>query len=150
GDAAILCLAVLFHDCALHLSEAGFRELIFGDASARIFFPFDEQNWRECWDDFYFSARRWDDSNLINVFGADKDGAPRAHVRNPFDSWNNLTEGDRRLIGQFIRLHHARLAHQVAVYGVPGYQGAAIEIPQALSNELRDIAGLIARSHNLP
>lgn len=34
-DAAILILAALLHDAALHLSEAAFRELIIGDSSKK-------------------------------------------------------------------------------------------------------------------
>ena len=150
ADAAILTMAVLFHDCAMHISEAGFYELIFGAAEKNYVEPFDCVTWRAIWDSFYFSARRWDDAKLIGVFGADDNGLPRAHVRDPFSCWNNLSEADRRLIGEFIRFYHARLAHEVAIFGVPGHCGIAIQPSQDLSLELRDIAGLVARSHNLP
>jgi hypothetical protein len=41
-------------------------------------------------------------------------------VRDPFPHYSNLAESDRKLIGEFIRRHHPRLAHEFAVFGVPG------------------------------
>jgi hypothetical protein len=55
---------------------------------------------------------------------------------------------DRVLIGEFIRRHHARLAHEIALVGVPGPTGNAIQL-NALPPDLADLAGLIARSHGL-
>ena len=150
ADAASLVLATLFHDSAMHLSEAGFFELINGGFEKYHIPPFDLASWRSSWDRFLFSVLRWDDTKLINVVGADENGAPRASARDPFADWNNLTEGDRRIIGEFIRCNHARIAHEVAVFGVPGNKGLAIKVNEKFSAEKRDLTGLIARSHNLP
>lgn len=150
ADAAVLSLSVFYHDCGMHLSEAGFKELVHGSYQKHVVAPFDSKMWGELWSEFLFSARRWDDNKRIDVFGADEHGAPRAIVRDPFKEWNNLNEGDKRLIGEFIRLHHARLAHHVALFGVPGNTGIAIEPSKEPTSEQQDLAGLVARSHGLP
>ncbi|MDO7846556.1 ATP-binding protein [Hymenobacter sp. M29] len=148
-DAAALILAVLLHDSALHLSKAGFWNLIKGpDQYAHLPF-FDRAGWGQTWADFMFLARRWDDAMLANVFGKDETGAPRAQVRDPFEHWQNLTETDNLLIGEFIRKHHPRLAHEMALYGVPGTTGAYLTLND-LPPQWRDLAGLVARSHGLP
>ena len=148
-DAAALILAVLLHDSALHLSKAGFGNLIKGpDQYAHLPFS-DRAGWGQTWADFMFLARRWDDAMLANVFGKDDTGAPRAQVRDPFEHWQNLTETDNLLIGEFIRKHHPRLAHEMALYGVPGTTGAYLTLND-LPTQWRDLVGLVARSHGLP
>ena len=62
-------------------------------------------------------------------------------------AYGNLLETDRRIIGEFIRQHHARMAHQFACFGIPG--PTIIRFPD-LSDEFRDIVGVIARSHGVP
>jgi hypothetical protein len=148
-DAAALILTVLLHDSALHLSKDGFYRLVKG-TQAYVPVPFfDRSDWGQTWADFMFLARRWDDTMLANVFGADASGAPRAQVRDPFDHWQNLTETDNLLIGEFIRKHHPRLAHEMALYGVPGTTGTYLDLAD-LPSQWRDLVGLIARSHGLP
>jgi molecular chaperone HtpG len=148
GDAAMLVLGVLFHDCALHLSEAGFDELIHGSSKSNSIPGFDRTSWEEEWERFYFAARRWDDMKLKQIIGADSDGQPIANVRDPFKNLDDLRDSDRRIVGEFLRIHHARFAHEAAVFGVPGNKGKAFELSRALSPDQRDVVGVIARSHN--
>lgn len=150
ADAAVLILATLLHDSAMHLSEAGFWELIRGSFAHNRVKYFDDSAWPELWEDFLFSAKRWDGRQLTSIFGETADGDPRAYVHDPFDSWDNLSEANRRLIGEFIRRYHPRLAHEFAIFGIPGHRAKAIELSGKLSPQLRDIAGLVARSHGLP
>lgn len=149
ADAVALVLAVLLHDSALHLSKDGFWELIKGSFQSNYIQPFDKQGWQQTWDDFFFAARRWDDTKLGNVFGTNQQGVAKAQVRDPFDHWNNLEESDRLLIGEFIRQHHPRIAHEMALYGIPGNKGTAFSLHSDLSTEWRNLVGLIARSHGL-
>jgi hypothetical protein len=148
-DGAALILAVLLHDSALHLSKGGFYQLIKGSQPYPHLPFFDRANWGQTWADFMFLARRWDDTMLANVFGQDATGAPRAQVRDPFDHWQNLTETDNLLIGEFIRKHHPRLAHEMALHGVPGPTGIYLDLHD-LPVQWRDLVGLVARSHGLP
>ncbi|HEX8330238.1 MAG TPA: ATP-binding protein [Hymenobacter sp.] len=150
ADAAALILAVLFHDSALHLSEAGFYQLIKGtDTAYAPVSPFDSADWAQTWADFMFLARRWDDAKLVKVFGGDN-GVPSASVQDPFAHWSNLTRTDYLLIGEFIRQQHPRLAHEMALHGVPGVSGQMLKLEESLPSEWRNLVGLIARSHGLP
>jgi len=150
GDAAVLILATLLHDSAMHLSEAGFQELIVGHARDSRIPAFDSEAWPDKWQDFLFAAKRWDDQELIEVFGVSPSGHPRATVRDPFKYYDNLADSDRKLIGEFIRRDHHRMAHEFAVFGVPGPTGDPISPDTRFGDELCDIAGLVARSHGMP
>ena len=155
ADAAALILAVLLHDSALHVSKAGFHYLIKGPKQGvSPYVPvarFDSADWGQAWSEFMFLARRWDDQMLLNVFGPEEGtDAPRAQVRDPFDHWSNLSETDELLIGEFIRKHHPRLAHEMALHGVPGKETIHLKLADDLPPAWRDLVGLIARSHGLP
>lgn len=145
GDAAVLTVAALLHDSAMHMSEYGFLELLRGTASGQAISTFDTNPWGTLWDDFIFAARRWDSNKLVEVFGCRP-----ASVRNPLDSYDNLSDTDRKLIGEFIRRHHSRIAHEFAVFGVPSPTRHRIRIDSHFQQDLCDICGLVARSHGLP
>lgn len=150
-DAAVLIAAILLHDSALHLSEAGFHSLIKGSAASNRIELVDKVPWPDLWDEYLFSARRWDDQKLEEVLGVDGSGAVRAAPRDPFDHYSNLEDTDRKLIGEFIRQHHARLAHEFALFGVPGPKGSeSIKLSRDFDLSLCDLAGLVARSHGRP
>jgi signal transduction histidine kinase len=143
ADAAALCLAVLLHDLAMHLTEDGFVELVSPNGSWHPLDGFGDKQWSLLWSDFISEARRWDGRRLTGLFG---DSRP---VRVPPHDPNEMTRTDRQLIGEFLRRHHHRLAHEIAIYGVPGPTNDRIrlrEIPEGLA----DLAGLIGRSHGLP
>ena len=150
ADAAILSLAVFLHDSAMHLSKGGLEYLIHGAGRDRRVDGFDDTPWHQLWDEFIFQARRWDDRRLRDVLGETKDEQPIASVRNPFDSYDDLKETDERLLGEFIRGHHPRMAHEFAVYGVPSDSGNPIQVDDGFRDDERYIAGLIARSHGVP
>lgn len=149
-DCTILILATLYHDSALHMSEFQFKELIKGKARNWKNDEFDKQSWSELWNNFLFSAKRWDDQKLIEVFGEKKPNVPRGVVRDPFHDYTNLADIDLKLIGEFIRLHHPRLAHEFVVYGFPSTDGTPINSKINISSEFADIIGIVARSHGIP
>lgn len=183
-DAAVLTLAALLHDAAMHLSADGLLALLDGPTAPSggpPAFPvkgssdhgpparplvdeLDAKSWPQLFDDYLFEARRWDGRTLHRILG-DRAKAPEAegdladvprHVRecpNP-ETW---TLQYRKFLGEFVRCHHARLAHEIARWGVPapGPQPPAAPHPLvlALPSSLAayaDMAGLVARSHNLP
>jgi molecular chaperone HtpG len=136
-DGAVLTFSVILHDLALHLSEAGFQSLI------------KAPSWANLWREFLSTAKHWDDRRLVEVFGADEAGAPLATAKDPFDHYSNLTESDRKLIGEFIRQQHPQLAYQFAMVGFPGTDGRVIPFG-SFDEDLRELAGIIARSHGFP
>lgn len=141
-DTAVQIFSALMHDLALHLSEAGFKSLLSHQKLGS------DSTWRELWNDFLNEAKHWDDRKLVETFGADGAGAPLALVRNPLDHYENLTESDRKLIGEFIRRNHAELAYEFAVSGFIGAGGQRIQFGN-FDSELRKLAGIVARSHGV-
>lgn len=136
-DAAALVGAILVHDLAMHLSEDGFLALI--SERDPLLPAFDRCGWTQLWEDFLQEARRFDQRTLTLIFG-DSELAPRPSL-NVLD-W---TRRDRMLIGEFVRRHHTRLAHEIAISGMPGFEGRvqALQLDASLSG----VAGLVARSH---
>lgn len=140
-DVAALTLAVLLHDCGMHLTQDGFRNLI-ANYPPKLINGFEDKPWPDLWSDFLGEAQRFGEDRLIAIFG---DSEP-VHV-DSIDI-NNLSERDLLLAGEFIRRHHARLAHEIAIYGTPSKDANKLSLKD-IDLDLQDIAGLIARSHNL-
>lgn len=147
ADAATLILAVLLHDLGMHLTESGFLALIAPKSAAGVnpLVPqLDTLGWPELWEDFIASAKRFDGKSLNRLFG---DTDP---IRRPPPDPEQWTKRDRKLIGEFVRRHHARLAHEIATTGFPASPNALPVIDSHLQPDLADLAGLVARSHGVP
>jgi len=90
---------------------------------------------------------------VCDVLG-ERGGEPVAAVRDPFDDYGNLSTADRKFLGEFIRQHHPRMAHEFAMFGVPSSDSDAIEVygnsKSGFRSDEKYIAGLIARSHGMP
>jgi molecular chaperone HtpG len=162
ADAAVIIGATLLHDIAMHLQPHGFVELIRQDTRFQPlpWFTADHEGhsadrpWHELWLDYVREARQFNDRTLGNIIGPES-------VRNDWkfeDLPEDLGQWDRNhclVIGEFIRRHHARLAHEVAIYGFPGLSAGFKEgeFPAVGRDEghplarLGDLIGLTARSH---
>ena len=143
SDAAVLVLAILLHDVAMHLSEDSFFYLIRHDQNHPVIDGFDDKPWCLLWEDFMSEAKRFDGRKLISLFGDTNPVHPL-----PSDPMS-LTKRDRLLAGEFLRRHHPRLAHEIALFGVPSPQKNKLRLKN-VPDYLADLAGLIARSHGLP
>ncbi|NOR68324.1 MAG: hypothetical protein GQ532_01275 [Methylomarinum sp.] len=142
-DSAGMITAVLLHDCAMHLSEDGFYTLIndqFPEIQSR--YVKKEIKWGLLWQEFMSEAKRFDGKKLKSFFN---DKRP---VKNIPDNTIDLTNRDKLLIGEFLRRHHARLAHEIAFNGVPGCDGKTIKLGD-IDNKYLDLWGFIAKSHNM-
>jgi molecular chaperone HtpG len=142
GDAAVLVLAVLLHDSAMHLTREGFEALVRSGTRWTPITDFDTEEWPRIWADFTLEARRFDQRRLLDLFG---DTYP---VQVPDLGKLQLDERAKRLIGEFVRRYHPRLAHEIARHGVPGPAEAPLQLYG--NSEYADLAGLVARSHGLP
>ena len=87
-------------------------------------------------------AARFDGRKLTKLFGSSEP------IHRPAHDPAQWELRDRLLIGEFIRRHHARLAHEIAVNGVPGPTNTPIRLKDVPS-DLAGLAGLIARSHGV-
>jgi molecular chaperone HtpG len=161
ADAAVIIGATLLHDIAMHLRPDGFRELVGKDSRFQPLSWFKESHeghsadrpWQELWENYVREARRFSDRDLTNIIGEESGRVWKFHDL-PHD--NGQWESNHCLIiGEFIRRHHARLAHEIAIYGFPGLPiGAGEGSFPAMGKEeghalrrLADLIGLTARSH---
>jgi hypothetical protein len=139
-DAAVLLVACVLHDCAMHLTPDGFRTLLQPESGYHPVEEFGDKPWDALWHDFLSEARRFDEIRLRRLFG---DTDP---IQEPAEGAFN--DRDRYLIGEFLRRHHPRLAHEIALYGVPGPDHERLGLV-GLNHDLADLAGLVARSHGM-
>jgi hypothetical protein len=140
ADVGALLLSLLLHDCALHLSEDGFVSLVSPGTDRATVEGFGDLPWPVLWVDFLGEASRFDARKLHALFG---DTEP---TRNPGLDPRTWTSRDRLLIGEFLRRHHARLAHEVALWGVPARTDNPLRLKET-ADDVADVVGLVARSH---
>ena len=143
-DAGALVIAVLLHDIALHLTQAGFCRLAPGRTALQPISELGDKAWPVLWEQFRAEAIRFSGAENMRLFGD-----PAAVVPPALDQWNWSKKQDL-LVGEFIRRHHARLAHQIALHGFPGSEREELELSSLLPAAFSDVAGLIARSHGMP
>jgi len=140
ADVTALLLAILLHDSAMHLTEDGFIKLVSPNSNRRLLTGILDKPWPGLWTEFLGEASRFDARKLNALFG---DTEP---VQAPHADSQRWTARDRLLIGEFLRRHHSRLAHEIALWGVPSAKGSTLTL-KGISEDVSDIAGLIARSH---
>jgi hypothetical protein len=152
-DGVLLGLSALLHDIAMVLPPDGLIYLLTSE-NLQMIELLDETGWKESFDEFFADARRWDDRHLLKILGdKEKQGKDiedlRQDVVHVYDRSNPETWSVRyrKFLGEFVRRHHARIAHEIARYGFPG-ESKATKL-DGVSDDLADIAGLIARSHNM-
>ena len=142
ADVTVFALAAILHDVGMHLTEDGFVSLINPATTRELLEGLGDKPWHEIWDEFLDEASHFDEKRIWQLFG---DGNLRA-VKRPSDDWQEWDYRDRKIIGEFIRRHHPRLSHEIAVFGVPGPGNLRLEGVDPL---LLDLVGFVARSHGL-
>ena len=162
ADAVLTVAATLLHDLAMHLHPDGFLELI-NDASRFKPLPwFDadqeghlaDRPWNELWENYAQEACRFSDSALTSLIGsaAVRNGWKFASLPDQVGRWER---NHFLIVGEFIRRHHARLAHEIAMRGFPGLppgmeegQFPALGLMNGdIAREMADLIGVSARSH---
>ncbi len=162
ADAVVIIGATLLHDIAMHLREDGFMELVSSDSR---FLPLPwfkdaheghaaERPWYELWDEYVREAKRFSERDLAKIIG-EKEARAWKFDQLP-DEIGQWVGNHYLIIGEFIRRHHARLAHEIAIYGFPGlpvgsgeHQFPAMGTKGHLLVGLADLIGLTARSHGM-
>lgn len=144
ADIAAIISSAIYHDCAMHLTTDGLNYLVSKEyKSPRSIFQNTEESWDSLFKKFLHESARWDGAKLFDIFG---DTNPAPHIELPI---KNLDEKTSRLIGEFLRRHHARLAHEIALVGINSSPDNKLIVLSDLKEEERDIFGFIARSHNM-
>jgi molecular chaperone HtpG len=147
GDVATLIVATLLHDCAMHLSEDGFATLLRSDDMIE---GFGDKSWKLLWEDFIAESRRFSGRKLMALFGDTEAIKPPPYDPDEIDA-HKLTGKQLLLMGEFLRRHHHRLAHEIARFGVPGPEVNQLKLPdKEETKHIVDLAGVVARSHGLP
>ena len=143
-DAGCYVLAVVLHDLAMHLSLDGFIQLLNGTFDGVRMHTLDKLTWQQLWADYLNEAQKFNEKQLLAIFGTENISIhpPALHDK------GSITNNDKKLIGEFIRRHHPRLAHEIAIKGFPGGQGT-LEFAGGMEPKLKDLVGLVARSHGM-
>jgi molecular chaperone HtpG len=146
-DLAILTTSIMLHDLGMYLTKDGFETLIDPSGPMKPIDGFSDPPWNELWLTFLAEARRFDARKLEDLFG------PSYRPVGEFPSfeapWN---EFDVLIVGEFLRRHHPRLAHEIALIGMPSKDGRVIQFCGVGSDQaefLNDMSGFVARSHGL-
>ncbi|MFS4457477.1 ATP-binding protein [Maribacter sp. 2304DJ31-5] len=145
SDACILIISTILHDVALHLQESQFIALVNNAKYPGINSDLDNDTWTQLWIKFSAEASRFSQSQLQLLFGV-KEPIPIPDL-NDFQTWTPL---QYQLIGEFLRRHHPRMAHDFALFGFPAKENNKdifIKIENEEYHKLIDLAGLVARSH---
>lgn len=162
SDAVVIIGATLLHDIAMHLHPTGFLELVGEDTMFRPLPWFKDNHedhmadlpWPNLWKDYLREAKRFSDHQLINIIG--EESAQTWKFNGLPGDTGQWEHNHYLIIGEFIRRHHARLAHEIAIYGFPGLPVGSGEgqFPAMGTKEdghplklLADLIGLTARSH---
>lgn len=141
-DIGYYTLSVILHDIGMHIDFEGFKYLVEGKCDNIRLKDLDDCTWLELWEDFLNEAKKFSGKQLKDLFGRDD-----VIVRDPpLNNSGDITENDKKLIGEFIRRHHPRLAHEIAINGFPA-NPSSISFASGLDINAKSLIGLIARSH---
>lgn len=140
-DIAVLAISVLAHDLGMLINSEGFRYLI-SNENLPTLMPNDEP-WLKLWREFQLEVRRFDGATLMNIVGS-TDPISIEEL-----SENYYTERSIKIIGEFLRRHHHRIAHEVIAFGMPSGKGR-VDLFKNVTSYLKELAGLLARSHGVP
>lgn len=140
-----LVASILTHDIGMHIHFEGFKQLINGEYDDVRNEFFDEFTWAKEWENFAIEAKRFSGRQRIKIWGDEQ------VIIQEVDFLKKSVDSDiqKKLIGEFIRRHHGRLAHEISIKGFPVKENEKIELINGLLFDYRDIIGLIARSHSM-
>ena len=144
-DIAVLIVSILLHDVGMHLKKEGLKKILDEDFDKWRIAEFDKNSWKTEWSLFFQEAKRFNDEQLINIFGNQNQNINEPNI-------DELDNYDRKLFGEFLRRFHHRLAHEIAFSGFPSQIGEEnINIrSEKLDNDILNLSGLVARSHGIP
>ena len=117
-EVAILLFAVVLHDIGMHTEFSTFKAMIDGKYNDVRVDILDKKTWQELWQDYLSEVRHFSGKQKENIFGN-----PNEIIYEPdLSNIDKLDGTDKKLIGEFIRRHHARLAHEIALKGFIGHE----------------------------
>ena len=146
-EVGVLLLSVVLHDIGMHTNAAMFKNMIEGKYDDLVgLFP-NGRTWKELWESFLYDCQYWGEEKKNNVFGTQN----YKNIQKPdLDDLQKLNEYDKKLIGEFLRIHHCRIAHEVSIKGYLGSDNKPfVRDGIDLDPDHIRIAGIVARSHGM-
>lgn len=142
-DVAYLICAVVLHDFGMFLSKASVRKLLSSKCQETLFDKLGDRSWEEEWKAYLDHIKRYSREQLSYNFGIVALG------KLPDITSDNLCDVDKLIIGEFLRRHHPRIAHDIAVSTLLGAQDQDVFRNTAFSEKNREAIGILARSHGM-
>lgn len=143
-DVAFLISAIVLHDLGMFLRIDGVRKLVRGERCRDCIPNTTDAPWDETWIEFVDRTKRYPEEKMCYLFGRN------IAVKEDCVDSENMTDDERRIIGDFLRQHHPRIAHEIALNGLPGSENIDVFAGIKLERDDRDMIGLLARSHGMP
>ena len=144
NDIFLLVSAICLHDLGMHLKFVSFKNLVENDRSI-ICDSFDSKTWKELWINYTIEAQKFSSRKRYEIFGDSEINIIIPDLTNK----DKLTGIDKKLIGEFIRRHHPRIAHEIAVSGIVGDKSNILFFDNEVEDDFKDLSGLLARSHGM-
>ncbi|GAB4036064.1 HD domain-containing protein [Spirosoma jeollabukense] len=145
-DITVIVLAVLLHDIGMHTSFATFKALVVDNAYDDVQEEsIDSKKWHVLWEEYLDEAKKFSSKQRSAIFGDSEFEFSRPNLVRK----GSITDDEKKLIGEFIRRHHARLAHEIAFKGIVGENGQTIDFAPNLPKLLRQLTAIVARSHGI-
>lgn len=146
-EVGVMIIAVVLHDIGMHTNTDMFKNMLEGkyDHVPGLFSK--EKTWETLWEEYRYDSKYWDAEKKVNIFG-DNEGGHIIEVPN-LDNMQLLNGYDRKYIGEFIRIHHCRIAYEVALSGYIGKKIIPFIDNSVIPKKMMTIAGIVARSHGM-
>ena len=144
-EVGVMLLSIVLHDIGMHTNAEMFKNMIEKkyDNLANLF-P-NGKTWKDLWEAFLYDSQYWGEEKKNNVFGN-----PTHNISFPnLSDLQSLTGYDKKFIGEFIRIHHCRIAHEVAINGYIGKNTIQFGCDDDDSEHFINMAGIVARSHGM-
>lgn len=143
-DVAVLTLAVVLHDIGMHVGFVSFKRMLEGEYDGIRMKELDKKTWKELWEEFLVDCKYFSGYQREMIWGDSHYDASEPDLSDA----GKLTGNDRKLIGEFIRRYHPRIAHEIAVAGFWGNELVAFG-QGSVGEDMKKIAGIVARSHGI-
>lgn len=138
-DVAFLVCGITLHDMGMFLRPDGLRKLVKMDRSDDAF---GGKPWKDEWSNYVDRTKRLSQEKMRYHFGK--------VIPVTEDCVDHTdTDDNKRIIGEFLRQHHARLAHEFALGMLPGTEDTDLFANINLPPKARDVIGILARSHSM-
>lgn len=153
-NVAVLIISVAFHDIGMCLNLTCFNDLISKSNKFKVH-SLDKTTYFHLWNEYLLEFKHWTDEQKLKVFG--KLIEPKQ--KNQYEK-EDITTIEKKFIGEFIRRHHPRIAHDLAINYYPGINNQQIDIINldsfqflfedvSMTSNFKEVCGLIARSHGM-